>query len=90
MAEEPSVDLGEPPSVTALSMAETATTHATEQQIDPWSVSAATDEQGDALAFDYEARYPSTFSSLWSLVTPPTTPSSSRLMPQSYTPTIFT
>jgi hypothetical protein len=55
MAEKPSADLGEPPSVAALSMAETATTHVTEQQIDPWSVKAATDEQGNALAFDYEA-----------------------------------
>lgn len=55
MAEKPSADLGEPPSVAALSMAETATTHATEQQIDPWSVRAATGEQGSALAFGYEA-----------------------------------
>lgn len=38
-----------------LSLTETATTHVTEQQIDPWSVKAATDEQGNALAFDYEA-----------------------------------
>lgn len=30
-------------------------THASEQQIDPWSVKAATDEQGNALAFDCEA-----------------------------------
>ncbi len=27
----------------------------TEQQIDPWSVTAAVDEQGRSLAFDYEA-----------------------------------
>lgn len=58
MAEPPSSDLGEPPSVAALSIAATATTapvQATEQQIDPWSVQAATDEQGNVLAFDYEA-----------------------------------
>jgi hypothetical protein len=28
---------------------------ATEQHIDPWAVTAATDEQGNALAFDYPA-----------------------------------
>jgi hypothetical protein len=28
---------------------------ATEQHIDPWDVQAATDEQGNALAFDYSA-----------------------------------
>ena len=28
---------------------------ATEQHIDPWAVQAATDEQGNVLAFDYPA-----------------------------------
>lgn len=51
MAEKPSSEHGEPPPVASLSLASTAT----EQHIDPWSVSAAVDEQGNALAFDYEA-----------------------------------
>ena len=45
----------EPPSVASLSLAVTANAGTTEQQIDPWSVTTATDEQGNALAFDYEA-----------------------------------
>ena len=48
----------EPPSVTALSIAETATqpvAKATEQEINPWDVQAAVDEQGNVLAFDYKA-----------------------------------
>lgn len=56
MAEAPPHELGEPPSVAALSIAETATKGgATEQEINPWDVQAATDEQGNILAFDYEA-----------------------------------
>ncbi|KAF2273077.1 Nucleotidylyl transferase [Westerdykella ornata] len=48
----------EPPSVAALSLAETATqpvAKATEQEINPWDVHAATDEQGNVLEFDYKA-----------------------------------
>lgn len=48
----------EPPSVAALSVAETAThpvSKAHEQEINPWDVHAATDEQGNVLEFDYEA-----------------------------------
>ncbi|KAF2202293.1 tryptophanyl-tRNA synthetase [Delitschia confertaspora ATCC 74209] len=48
----------EPPSVAALSLSETATTEpkgASEQEINPWDVQAATDDQGNVLAFDYEA-----------------------------------
>ena len=60
MAEKPPAnpnDLGEPVSVASLSIADKAKAPnaASEQQIDPWSVSAATDEQGNVLAFDYEA-----------------------------------
>ncbi|KAF2141853.1 uncharacterized protein K452DRAFT_228005 [Aplosporella prunicola CBS 121167] len=50
--------MGEPPAVSALSLAETATDNpkkAIEQEINPWDVSAATDEEGNVLAFDYEA-----------------------------------
>jgi tryptophanyl-tRNA synthetase len=57
MAEPAPQELGEPPSVAALSLAETANPgpkHATEQEINPWGVQAATDEQGNVLAFDYE------------------------------------
>jgi tryptophanyl-tRNA synthetase len=48
----------EPPSVAALSLAETATqpvTKATEQEINPWDVQAATDADGNVLEFDYAA-----------------------------------
>ncbi|ORY03064.1 hypothetical protein BCR34DRAFT_77383 [Clohesyomyces aquaticus] len=48
----------EPPAVAALSLAETATApvpRAHEQEINPWDVQAATDEQGNVLEFDYEA-----------------------------------
>ncbi|KAF2119408.1 hypothetical protein BDV96DRAFT_344941 [Lophiotrema nucula] len=48
----------EPPSVAALGLAETATlpvSKATEQEINPWDVQAAVDEQGNVLEFDYEA-----------------------------------
>ncbi|KAF2260472.1 tryptophanyl-tRNA synthetase [Lojkania enalia] len=48
----------EPPSVAALSLADTAThpaSKAHEQEINPWDVQAAVDEQGNVLAFDYEA-----------------------------------
>ena len=58
MAEKIDGSLGEPPSVAALSLAETATNpvkQASEQHIDPWNVSAGVDEQGNAKAFDYEA-----------------------------------
>ncbi|OCK82382.1 tryptophanyl-tRNA synthetase [Lepidopterella palustris CBS 459.81] len=58
MAENPSAEPGEPPSVAALSIAETATTqpkHLTEQEINPWEVRAGTDEEGNTLQFDYEA-----------------------------------
>ncbi|KAF2753388.1 tryptophanyl-tRNA synthetase [Pseudovirgaria hyperparasitica] len=50
MTNEPS----EPPSVAALAVTDTAT-KATEQAIDPWNVSAGTDEQGNAKEFDYAA-----------------------------------
>lgn len=55
MAEERSGEFGEAPTVASLSIAPTAIAGAVEQQIDPWSVTAATDEHGNALAFDYEA-----------------------------------
>lgn len=58
MAEKAPNEIGEPPSVAALSIAATATmepTKAKEQIIDPWSVEAGVDEQGNALEFDYEA-----------------------------------
>lgn len=55
MAEKPSKDLGEPPSVAGLSIAETATKGVTEQEINPWDVQAATDADGNVLAFDYPA-----------------------------------
>ncbi|KAF2871600.1 tryptophanyl-tRNA synthetase [Massariosphaeria phaeospora] len=48
----------EPPAVATLSLAETATEsvkQATEQEINPWDVQAATDDQGNVLEFDYEA-----------------------------------
>jgi tryptophanyl-tRNA synthetase len=48
----------EPPSVAALSLADTATepvSKAIEQEINPWDVQAATDEQGNILEFNYEA-----------------------------------
>src|ERR1700743_3272609 len=57
MAEKPSAGLGEPPSVAALSLAATATESAQkakEQEITPWDVSAATDAEGNELAFDYK------------------------------------
>lgn len=46
---------GAPPVVANLAVASTANKGAVEQQIDPWSVSAAIDDQGNTLAFDYEA-----------------------------------
>lgn len=55
MAELPSREAAEPPVVAAASIASTANAGAVEQKIDPWSVSAAIDEQGNSLAFDYEA-----------------------------------
>jgi tryptophanyl-tRNA synthetase len=58
MAEKVDGSPGEPPSVAALSIAETATQsaeQASEQHIDPWNVSAGVDEQGNAKQFDYEA-----------------------------------
>jgi len=58
MAEKADGSLGEPPSVAALSIADTATNPVqqdTEQHIDPWNVSAGVDEKGNAKAFDYEA-----------------------------------
>jgi tryptophanyl-tRNA synthetase len=57
MVESAPQELGEPPSVAALSVAETANpapNGATEQEINPWDVQAATDEHGNVLAFDYE------------------------------------
>jgi tryptophanyl-tRNA synthetase len=48
----------EPPSVAALSLAETATepvSKAVEQEINPWDVQAATDADGNVLEFDYAA-----------------------------------
>ena len=58
MAEKVDGSLGEPRSVAALSIAETATDSvkkASEQHIDPWNVSAGVDEEGKEKAFDYEA-----------------------------------
>lgn len=58
MAEKLANDEGEPVTIAALSIAETATQNpskAKEQVIDPWSVEAGTDEAGNQLAFDYEA-----------------------------------
>jgi tryptophanyl-tRNA synthetase len=58
MAERISKNAGEPPSVAALSLAATATESvkkAKEQEITPWDVSAATDNDGNVLAFDYKA-----------------------------------
>ncbi|KAL6705025.1 tryptophan--tRNA ligase [Coniothyrium glycines] len=46
----------EPPSVAALSLADTATqpvSKATEQEINPWDVQAAVDEEGNVKEFDY-------------------------------------
>lgn len=73
MAEkQPTAELGEPPSVAALSLAETATQSvkkAAEQEINPWDVSAAVDDEGNTLAFDYEAisryRAPDKPPSIW-------------------------
>ena len=50
-------DTAEPLTVAAASNAATAIdpTGAVEQKIDPWNVSAGTDAQGNALAFDYAA-----------------------------------
>ena len=49
----------EPPAVAKLSLAETATepvqAKKTEQEINPWDVQAATDEDGNVLEFDYAA-----------------------------------
>jgi tryptophanyl-tRNA synthetase len=48
----------EPPSVAALSLAETATapaSKAAEQEINPWDVQAAVDADGNVLEFDYAA-----------------------------------
>ncbi|KAF1964786.1 tryptophanyl-tRNA synthetase [Bimuria novae-zelandiae CBS 107.79] len=48
----------EPPAVAKLSLAETATEPVKgkkEQEINPWDVQAATDEQGNVLEFDYHA-----------------------------------
>lgn len=47
----------EPPAVAALSLADTPTlpvSKATEQEINPWDVQAATDEQGNVKEFDYK------------------------------------
>jgi len=62
MAEKPSQAPAEPPAVANASLASTANSGATasktaavEQHIDPWSVSAAVDDQGNTLSFDYEA-----------------------------------
>lgn len=54
MAELPLREIEEPPVVAAAQVAATANKRV-EQNIDPWSVSAAVDEQGNTLAFDYEA-----------------------------------
>jgi tryptophanyl-tRNA synthetase len=56
MAEQQQGGLGEPPAVAALSIADTVTTKPTkakEQEITPWEVNAATDDQGNVKAFDY-------------------------------------
>ncbi|KAF2084172.1 putative tryptophanyl-tRNA synthetase [Saccharata proteae CBS 121410] len=58
MAEKPGGGLGEPPSVAALSIADKTpedVKKAAAQNINPWDVSGAVDEQGNVLAFDYEA-----------------------------------
>lgn len=47
-----SADIGAPPVIAAAGNAQTA---AREQVIDPWSVSAAVDENGNTLQFDYAA-----------------------------------
>lgn len=55
MAEKAPTEVSEPPAVQNLSIAETAAKSATEQQIDPWNVTAGVDEQGNVKAFDYVA-----------------------------------
>lgn len=59
MADQNPAAVGEePPSVAALSVAgteEAPATGAVEQKIDPWSVTAGTDAEGNELAFDYPA-----------------------------------
>lgn len=55
MAAPPNGEAGAPPAIANFEIASTANTGAVEQQIDPWSVSAAIDEQGNTLNFDYEA-----------------------------------
>jgi hypothetical protein len=57
MAEKIAAEEGAPPTVAALSLAENTQgeLNATEQRIDPWDVKAATDAEGNVLAFDYEA-----------------------------------
>jgi tryptophanyl-tRNA synthetase len=57
MAQHIAAEEGAPPAIAALSIAGDAgsTSKVTEQVIDPWSVQAATDADGNDLAFDYEA-----------------------------------
>ena len=55
MAAPSNGEAGAPPAVANFAIASMANTGAIEQQIDPWSVSAAIDEQGNTLSFDYEA-----------------------------------
>lgn len=53
MTEKPPTEGNEPPSVAGLSVSDAP--KSSEQVIDPWSVKAGTDAQGNTLAFDYEA-----------------------------------
>jgi tryptophanyl-tRNA synthetase len=57
MAQHIAAKEGAPPAIAALSIAGDAnsTSKVTEQVIDPWSVKAATDADGNDVAFDYEA-----------------------------------
>jgi hypothetical protein len=57
MADQIAAEEGQPPAIAALSIAGDAdgASKVTEQVIDPWSVKAATDAEGNDLAFDYEA-----------------------------------
>jgi tryptophanyl-tRNA synthetase len=57
MADQIAAEEGQPPAIAALSISgnEESTSKVTEQVIDPWSVKAATDAEGNDIAFDYEA-----------------------------------
>jgi tryptophanyl-tRNA synthetase len=57
MADHIAAEEGQPPAIAALSIAGDAdsSSKVTEQVIDPWSVKAATDAEGNEMAFDYKA-----------------------------------